>query len=98
MVGYAKVVVGESNTVTDQDSHLSLYKTTLKMQINDVVSMQIYYLSANAVVLYTPMNVPLISLNSWVGCCKKILVIRNDGLEAYDFFPFLMKVYIESNW
>ena len=42
MVGYAKVVVGESNTVTDQDSHLSLYKTTLKMLINDVVSMQIY--------------------------------------------------------
>ena len=44
MLRYAKVVVGESNTVTDQDSHLSLYKTTLKMKINDVLSMQIYYL------------------------------------------------------
>ncbi len=39
-------------------THLSLYKTTLKMQINDVVSMQIYYLSTNGVVLYANERAP----------------------------------------
>jgi hypothetical protein len=66
------------------------FHSSNNLQINDVVSMQIYLpvdkwgcpVNANERAEFHP-----ISPNLWVGCCKKFSVIRN-GLVANDFFPF----------
>jgi hypothetical protein len=97
MLRYAKVVVGESNTVTDQDSPFTLQNDFEDENQRCPLDADLLPTCRQMNLSCTPMNVPLISPNLWVGCCKKILVIRN-GLVANNCFPFLIKMYTELNW